>query len=218
MEANDNNSRKADANLRRIKKALMDGSAPSQPTKRKRKPDNLSISVSGNGHIFGDGNNVTYIHTPPPEKKVVVVKAGDGTITSPQQAELKALVDEIVGLESTLRRQPRTFGAVWGNLNKKMKVTRYVEIPLEKFPAAKALLEKERALLLSMKSAPAKAPNWRLSRYRSINARAKEFPEGELRYRSYSQERFGTGSLKELSDDQLDAVYRHVYGWPRPGK
>ena len=180
------------------------------------RPSSSSVSIKGDGNIIGDGNNVYHIHPPAEQKRVVVVKAGDGTITAAQQAELKALVDEIVSLEAKLKRTPRTFASVWGNLNKKMKVTRYVEIPLEKFAAAKKLLVNERGALLSSSSAPAKVSTWRTSRYGAIKARSKEFVGGENRYRDYAQKRFGKRSLTELSDEQLDAVYRFVYGWTRP--
>ena len=218
LESNDNNLKRSSAYIKQIKDALVEGSKTVTPRKRAAKTSSPSITITGNNNITGDGNNIFHIHPSPEQKKVVVVKAGDGTITAVQQAELKALVDEIVGLEARLKREPRSFAGVWGNLNKKMKVTRYVEIPLDKFTSAKKLLEKERAILLAMGSAPVKAPNWRNSRYKAINARAKEFPDGELRYRGYSQEKFGTGSLKELNDDQLDVVYRHVFGWARPGR
>lgn len=66
---------------------------------------------------------------------------------------------------------------------------------------------------MSMPSARKKLPDWRMKRYRAINARAKEFPEGEARFRRYAEENFGTGSRRELDDDQLEAVYRHVFGW-----
>lgn len=212
-EANDNGDTKTASYLKKLKNELLNESRPVEDRpKRRSSRRSDAISVRGNGNTVINGNNVIHIHPPTP-KKIVIVKSGDGTISSAQQAELKALVDEIVALEAQLKRRPRGYAAVWASLNKRMKVTRYVEIPSEKFMAARASLEKERALLLGMNSAHRKVSDWRKKRYAAINARAKEFPGGEMRFRKYAEERFGSGSLKDLDDDQLEAVYRYVFSW-----
>lgn len=216
-ESNDNKPDKRKDEMEKLRKELLgsgEKKKPQRPRRLKSPSTDGGHSVNGDNNITGDGNTVTnHYHAPPVEKKNIIVKTGDGTITAAQQAALKALVDEIVGLEAQLKKYPRSYGAVWGALNTKMDVTRYVEIHQDAFPAAKKFLMRQRAILLSMASAPKKVTKWRTSRYATIKVRAKQFPDGETRYRRYAQEHFGLSSLSDLDDEQLEVVYKHVIGW-----
>lgn len=171
--------------------------------------------ISGDGNIVGNGNVVNNIWNPTPEKRVIKVQTGVGVITSEQKAILKELVDEIVKIEGLVRKKPRRHPSVWSALNRRMKVTSYHEIPEGKFDAAHKSLLIEKARLNNTISAQKKSPTWRLDRYRAINARAKEFVDGESRYRTYAELKFGTSSLKELDDDQLNEVYHYVMSWKK---
>lgn len=218
MESNDNGPRKSAGNLKKINNALMDGSKPASPRKRPAKSVSNAVSVNGDGNIIGNGNNITNIHTLAPVKTVVKVQTGVGALTAAQKAKVNALIAEWAEARGAVRRSKAEIAALRKSFNNAMKVNSYAEILQEDFERAMAWLRRQTGIINSMPSARTKLADWRKKRYTSINARAKEFPDGELRYRGYAQERFGTGSLKELNDDQLDAVYHYVFGWPRVQK
>lgn len=211
MEANDNNSRKVDANLKRIRDALMDGSKNTPLKKRNIKHTTSSISVSGDMNIIGDGNNINYNSSP--SITVVKVQTGVGVLTAAQKAKMNTLIKEWVEARGSVRRSKAEIAALRSAFNRAMNVNSYAEILQEDFERAMTWLRRQTGIINSMPSAPKKNPNWRNTRYRAINARAKEFQDGEIRFRRYAEERYGSGSLKELSDEQLDAVYRYVFSW-----
>lgn len=215
MESNDNRPRRSVKNLEKIKDALMDGSKPASPKKQPAKSAGDVVSINGDGNILGNGNHVTTINNPSPTVTIVKVQTGVGVLTAAQKAKINALIAEWVEARGAVRRSKAEIAALRKSFNNAMKVNSYAEILQGDFERAMTWLRRQTGIINSMPSARAKLPDWRKKRYTSINARAKEFSDGELRYRNYAQERFGTGSLKELNDDQLDAVYRHVFGWPR---
>lgn len=198
-----------------IRQSLMEGSAPKAPSKPRKKAAPPSLSVVGSNNIVGDGNSLNIYNGTPVEKKIVVVKTGDGVLTAAQKAKINALIDEWVEARGAVRRSRAEIAGLRRAFNKAMNVNSYAEILQEDFDKAIAWLRRQTGIVNSMASAPVKNPKWRNGRYRAINARAKEFPDGELRYRRYAEERFGSASLKELSDEHLEAVYRYVFGWRR---
>lgn len=203
-----------DKKIRRIKK-IFDSAKPARrkpKPKPKPKPD-----VSGIGNVVGDGNSVTnnLSFFPQPPIRKVVVKTGDGVLDAGQKLALKKIVDEIVDLEKQLRRSPRAYGAVWGSLNRFMKVNSYAEIPSVAFEIAQGRLQKEAARLRAMKSAPAKVHDQRERRMGAIHARTNEFADGTLRRKAYMMRKFGAASMSELDPMQLEILYRHVMGWKR---
>lgn len=69
-------------------------------------------------------------------------------LTSTQQAELKALVDEIVRLEREINNRDISHHAVWAEVKKPVLVRRYEDIPQSAFTARKAFLLKRRAEII----------------------------------------------------------------------
>lgn len=205
-------------NLKKIKDVLMDGSKPASPRKRSVKSAENTVSINGDGNIVGNGNSITNINTPVPVKTVVKVQTGVGVLTAAQKAKINALIAEWAEARGAVRRSKAEIAALRRSFNNAMQVNSYAEILQEDFERAMAWLRRQTGIINSMPSARTKLPDWRKKRYASINARAKEFSDGELRYRSYAQKQFGTDSLKELNDEQLDAVYRYVFGWPKAKK
>ncbi|WP_322994037.1 ORF6C domain-containing protein [Castellaniella sp.] len=210
--SNDNFSGHSD----RLRK-MLDDTTPAKPPARKRAPAKAkagNVSISGTGNVVGDGNVIHINHLPAPVVNRVVVVPGEGVITAKQQADLKALVDDIVALESDLRKSPKRHAAVWSALNKKMGVTSYHQIPGESFNSALKYLNQWRGRLQSGKSAPKKLGDELTERRKkAIHARCRNVPNGLPRRKAYMQEHFGAASLTDLDPMQIEQVYRYVMGW-----
>lgn len=188
-------------------KKILDTGAPSSASDK----DNNIYSASGNCNVVGNGNVVNF--GPPKIVKKIYIQPGAGFITAAQKKKINDIFSEWAAVRGLVRKNNAEFKSLRFAFNTAMNVNSYHEIKSEDFEKAIQWLRRQTGIVLSMSSAPNKVPDWRNKRYRAINARAKQFPDGEARYRRYALERFGSGSLKELDDDQLDAVYRHVFGW-----
>jgi len=214
-EANDN----GEAGRRRrklddIQTALGEGRPARKP--QPREAGGRAITVRGNGNTIVNGDNVVHLHVPTEAPRpIVVVQTGVGVLTAAQKAEINRLFDEWFRLRNLVRKSDAEYRVLRSAFNKHMRVNRYDEILQADFDKALRWLRRQIGIIGSMASAPKKVPGWRTDRYRAINARAKEFQGGEARYRRYALDQFGTASLRELDDGQLDSVYRHVFGWPR---
>ena len=202
--------------LEEIRAALKDDSeakVPKAPRKRAPKPAQLqsmnNISVGGSHNVVGNIVNFN----PKPARTRVVVRPGDGVISSAQASKLQGLVREIVELEAKVKRDPATFRAVWGSLNRKMAVASYRELPAERFEAARKFLSTWLGRLNSGASARVKdGDNWRKRYYAYIKANTKD-PEDVAALADYLKRNFkGAQSLTDLANDDLERVYRYVAG------
>lgn len=204
-----------DGKISRIRQALVEGSlAKPQEKPRKRGPKSEASNAIGDVSIGGSHNVVGNIVNlnPKPARPRVVVQPGDGVITSEQAAQLKALVTDIVALEEKLKRQPATFQAVWSSLNRKMMVSGYREIPALRFDKARSFLHQWMGRLNAAPSAPVKDGDaWRKRRYALIKINSKDAADAAA-LAAYLQRNFAAASLTELSNDELDRVYRYVAG------
>lgn len=201
----------------RLVKALQSAQlkAPAPPRQRTPKAAaGSTIQVSGNGNVVGNGNTV-YNAPPPPVKNVVVPKPGIDHITEEQAFELASLVRQIAAESTAVKRVPLTEKDVFSRLKKAMKVESYRMIPLGSFEAAKANLQRQRALTRAMPSAKKKIDGWRASTIGAIHARCREFPDGTERRKAYMLKSLGTDTMTECSDEQLEQVRKHVFGWKR---
>lgn len=176
-----------------------------------------SVSIGGNTsgcHIAG-GDIHYHIHA---ERVVhrhkVVIHPGPEHIGDEQRARLKSLVDEVVQLESAIKRYPKTYASVWKALNAKVKASSYHLILAEHYPAAEKFLRAWIGRLSSAKSAPTKAPDWRKRKYAFIHTNTKQLG-ADGRLETLLSEKYGAASLKELSDADLAAVYQAVAWWKR---
>jgi hypothetical protein len=191
--------------------------------------DIVRKSVTNVVHVnFGDNsggqlviaNEPVHIHMPPatPAPKIkVIIDPGPDCIDDEQKAHLKALVAEVIRLEGLLKRNPRTFGAVWTAVNAKCKASSYHLITQASLPKAEKFLREWIGRLSSAKSAPSKDANWRNRKYSYIFTNVKQLHADDA-LRAYLKSRFGSESLKGVSDADLDAIYHLVAGWKKLGR
>lgn len=198
--------------ISRIRKDLLTGSSPEDHPTSWWAPN---VNLRGDGNIVGNGNVVFMVSPWWNERPKVVVQTGVGVIDAAQKARINELIKDWVSAWAHVRTSRAEIAALRSAFNKAMHVNSYAEIKQEDFEKAVAWLRRQIAIIGSMASAPVNDPKWRTKRYRAINARAKEAPNGEAKYRQFAFTRFGTTSLKDLTDDQLDAVYYYVFGWPK---
>ncbi|QQF77339.1 ORF6C domain-containing protein [Histophilus somni] len=177
-----------------------------------------TLAPSNNSSVTGDNNNVVYgngtINNIKTEKLVTKTKAAvepnKTHINEKMARTLHDLVDEIVILEQKLKQKPKSYQAVWSTLNRHCKVTAYRLIPIDMYDKAELYLRKWIGRLSSAKSAPKKVGNeWRKKKYSYIHTNVKQMGIEPL-LRAHLEERYAVGSLTELSDDQLDKVYRYI--------
>lgn len=166
-------------------------------------------SISGGTQHFINGATVVNLVAPARPKIKVVIQPGPEHINDAQKVRLRTLVNEVVELETAIKRTPKRHATVWSALTGKLKVTSYHLIPASAFTQAEAYLQTWCARLRSAKSAPAKDPDWRNSRYRYIHAAMKEIGQQDELPRLLA-DRYSGRSLKDLSELELEAVYRTV--------
>lgn len=171
-----------------------------------------SIAINGSTNVIGFVQNGATVNQIKTDKHVTTVKAevkpGEDHITQEQAAKLTALVNEIVELEAKLKQKPKTHRSVWGTLNAHMGVTRYLLIPAIGYERAEKYLRQWLGRLNSGKSASVKDGDaWRKRKYAYIKINSKDDPDSVDRYLAKN---FGASSLSDLSNDELEKVYRYV--------
>lgn len=177
-------------------------------------PTQQNVEGSNNNVIYGEKgiinsgtiNNITTEKYT--TKTKAVVSPDERHISEETARRLQDLVKEIVELEQKVKAKPKTFQAVWASLNKHCGVTTYRLIPIENAEKAVSYLRKWIGRLSSSKSAPKKVGNeWRSKKYAYIKINTKGL---ESWLKEHLQTKYSVGSITELSDDQLDKVYRSV--------
>lgn len=173
-----------------------------------------SVSFTGNGNsnvvgIFQAGATVKQINTHRHiEKTIAEVTPGEIHISDEQAHLLHALVEKVVETEQRLKTKPRSFRAVWGALNAHCNVPQYRLIRAEDFGKAQKYLHQWIGRLDSMASAPVKDGDaWRKRKYAYIKINSKAEPDA---VDAYIARNFGSASLTELDNAQLEQVYRYV--------
>ena len=152
----------------------------------------------------------------PKPKVKVVIQPGPDCIDEEQKNRLKALVAEVVRLEGLVRRTPRSLSSVWVGVNAKAKATSYHLITQANYPRAEKFLREWIGRLSSAKSAHVKDANWRNRKFSYIFTNVKQL-DADAILRAQLLARYGSESMKDLSDDELEAVYRLVAGWKKAG-
>lgn len=170
--------------------------------------------AGGDIHNYGP----VIIHTGPvPKAKIkIVIQPGPEHIDQKKAANLKSLVTEIVRLEKLVKRSPKGYPTVWNALTARCKTTSYLLILNEDYPKAEKFLREWIGRLSSAKSAPAKDANWRKRKFSYIFTNVRQL-NAEQALRARLLELFGTESMKDLSDTDLDAVYQLIAGWKKAG-
>ncbi len=153
---------------------------------------------------------------PPTIKHKVVLQPGPEHIDQKKASTLKSLVTEIVRLEKLIKRSPKGYAAVWNALTGKCKVTSYHLILDTDYPKAEKFLREWIGRLSSAKSAHLKDAHWRSRKFSYIFANVKQL-DADAPLRAQLLARYGSESMKDLSDDQLEAVYHLVAGWRKVG-
>lgn len=168
-------------------------------------------SITGGTNIIGNQGDINIqFSATPPARRQVVVQPGPQHISEEQKAALKALCDEWVALHATLKKRPITYGAAWSRINKAAGTTSYSLMLKERFADAVALIQREMAVLRSMRSAPSKDDGWRAKRIGAIKARCKNQLGDPDFYKPYIKKSFKADSLTELATDELQKAYAYV--------
>lgn len=179
----------------------------------------MKIKIDGDFNGQMAGGDIINIHqapaTPAPKLKVII-QPGPEHIGDEDRAKLKALVDDIVKLESIARRAPKPHAAVWSALNKKLKTTSYHLIKTADCGKAEKFLREWIGRLSSTKAAVKNDPNWRKRKYSFIFTNVKQLAAGD-RLTTHLRDRYSVGSVKDLDDTQLAALYHAVSDWKRAG-
>ena len=178
--------------------------------KTEKPPQKKEISINiyagnqsqiGGGIVYGDVYQDTIV------RKVYKYIYQPGDLTEEQAARLKELVDDIVNLEKTVKRSPKSHAAVYNALKRYFKVAYYRKIRQEDFKKAELYLMRWRGRLT--KPLKRKEPDaYRKRRYASIFSRLKnQFGWTKNQVDKYILTEFGVPSIRDLTDDQLERLY-----------
>ncbi|WP_162899639.1 MULTISPECIES: hypothetical protein [Ralstonia solanacearum species complex] len=171
------------------------------------------VNVSG-GTVFVGNGNVHNVYTVRP-RITTVVQTGNGVLDAHQKRRLLDLRDQIAAVSRYVDSHAVTPAGVMRRLNQHMQVNSYAEILSDKFGQAETYLVRWRARLEGMEGAT-RSPGWRDRRIRAIHARCRELNAEGRRY-AYMRKRFGKTSLVDLSNEEVDQVYRAVMDWKAEG-
>ena len=174
----------------------------------KTEPSQLHIEVKNSHHVAIAGRDV-YMNTRIHRK--TEYHPGPDDITGDEANRLKELVNKSVELERKVKKKPKTYGAVWNALNRKMGVTYYREIKHAQFDLAELyLVQWIGRLKKGLKRTD--ADEWRKDKQAAIFAAArnnlgwsKEALDG------YIYERFKKESIRDLTKIELQKLYDAVF-------
>ncbi len=168
-------------------------------------------TITGGTNIIGNQGEINIqLGATPPARPQVIVQPGPQHISEDQKAILKALCEEWVALHATLKKRPLTYGAAWGRINKAAGTTSYSLILKERFDDAVAFIQREKAVLRNMRSAPSKDDAWRTKRIAAIKARCKNQLHDPDFYKPYIKKNFKADSLTSLATDELQRTYAYI--------
>ena len=177
-----------------------------------------SVAIAGDNSGIVAGRDVIINQSPPPPQKVrAVVPVTEEHISNEQRSELQRLVREIVELETKVKRSPKSYSAVWGSLNARLKVSEYKLRARDDFPRAEKYLREWIGRLSNTKTAQRKDGDWRKRKLAFIHTNCKQL-DLELKMREFIQRKFNSSSLTELSDTDLVSVYNAVARWKKEAK
>lgn len=195
-----------DHKIAKLKLALDDA----KPERKRTPRQQSSIEINGDGNIVGDGNQI--IHAPVVRVRRTVTPP-PGSVSPAQKLKLKQALYAWVDAHNTIkvRSSPLTYAAAWSRFYRAFRLTSYAELPAERFDEALKWLQRRRAAIDNMKSAPKLDPDWRRRTIAAIQARCKSHFNGEKVYQPYCQKRFGLSSLTDLTDQQLASVKNWLF-------
>lgn len=173
-------------------------------------------TISGGQNIIAPTGDI-HLKMPARPRITVVIQPGPEHITDAQKVRLRHLVNEVVELETAIKRTPKRHATVWSALTGKLKVTSYHLIPAHAFAQAEAYLQTWRARLRHAESAPKKDADWRNSRYRYIHGVLKEIGQIDALPQLLA-DRYSGRKLNDLSTLELEMVYRIVSEWKKQAR
>lgn len=173
--------------------------------------------ISGGTQHFIDNASVVNLVTSSRPKVKVHIEGGPEHIADEQKARLRALVNEVVSLETAIKRTPKRHATVWAALTTKFKCTTYHRILATDFERAQTYLMTWCARLRHAEVAPKKDANWRNSRYRYIHGVLKEIGRIE-ELPQILIDRYSGRKLSELSALELESVYQIVAEWKKQAR
>lgn len=183
---------------------LIQGAA--QPVRKRARP-RPAQSITGHHNIQAGGD--VHIST----EKIVhktEVKTGDGVIDAAQKQTLKELVAEWVTVHNRVKRAQLSYGAAWSRFQRHFRVNKYAELPAGRFAEAVKWLQRQRAMIDTMKTAARRDAQWRARQITYIKARCKSPLGDERAYLPYIELNFGKTSLADLTDDELARAKSHI--------
>ena len=176
------------------------------------KEDNpkMNVSVTNSSNVTIAGHDVIN-HINPVFKRTTHYSPRPDDITGEQANKLKDFVNKIVELETTVKKKPKTYGAVWNALNKKMGVTYYREIKKAQFDDAELYL-RQWAGRLKRGLKRTDEDMQRSERQKAIFARART----QLRWTKedldgYIYDCYGKDSIRDLTKKELEQLYNKIF-------
>lgn len=173
----------------------------------------VHIQSGGTGNVVQHaqaGSTINMVSTQKHITRTTVKTDPDGThISVAQQAKIQRLVDDIVELESRVKKEPKTYRAVWSTLNRRFQVPSYKLIPLEYYDDVEKYLRQWIGRLNNTKmSAITDNDKHRSRRYAFIHTNLPIVTEEW--FRSYLHKNFKVSSMKDLNDSDLEKAYQAV--------
>lgn len=161
-----------------------------------------ATKLVGTGNVVGNGNVVL----------VVGSAANDAPINGQAKADLDDLVNEVVFHESLKRGKPYRKGSVWMAVRKALNLSpRLLEADRERIERyLRGWLG--RAAAVGADEAAGHDEKWRKRRVARVLSTCKEL-DRQRQLEQLLAQRYGAAVLIELSDDQLDEVFRMVSSW-----
>lgn len=162
--------------------------------------------IINNSHIAGRDQ---YINTT--IKRISQYKPGPADITADQSNRLKELVNEVVELEEKVKKKPKTYGAIWNALNRKMSATYYREIKRAQFEEAEMyLMQWVGRLKKGLKRTDEE--EWRKKTQAAVFAAARnQMGWTKESLDAYILERYGKESIRDLSKKELQQLYNVIF-------
>ncbi|GJQ47598.1 MAG: helix-turn-helix domain-containing protein [Candidatus Jettenia sp.] len=174
------------------------------------KPPNIQVIVN-NSHGVAFAGRDAHVYVNSQVKRFTQYSPGPHDITGEQANKLKDKVNEIVELEQKVKKKPKTYGAVWNALNRKMGVTYYREIKKDQFEKAMLYLGQWAGRLkTSLKRTD--EDEWRKEIQKAIFAAVRnQLGWTKDALDAYIYERYGKESIRDLSKEELEQLKNIIF-------
>lgn len=170
------------------------------PPTQKTITSKIQIIGNNNAGVMGDGNHIHInVKASPSTRPKINVQPGTEHISDTQAAEVKELVDKTVSATG------KNHAFVWSTIKRRYRFTKYQLITHDKYDDIIKYLKK---WIASHTVTPLNASANRKRVLARIHAEANKQKGTLEQVYAYIQGRFGTSSLSELTQGQLDEIVR----------